>query len=177
MSTIRIIRILSLLIMTAAAAVSYGTQRALFLGWEVDPFTAAIAPIAVDLLAIICTLAVHTDGVARKGRRAAIVVLALVGSASVSANFVAGHTTGSRIVHAAMVVLYLLAEWIAAQVKSAPPTVDPKRSAAARRAVITRRANAAKRTRKPRAPKVPPTLEQAMADAGVAPVSPAPAGA
>lgn len=117
MSTIKVIRVLSLLIMAAAAAVSYSTQRHLFLDWQVDVFTAAIAPIAVDLLAIICTLAVHTDDVARKGRRAAIVVLVLTGSASTAANFIAGQTVGSKVVHASMVVLYLMAEWIAAQVK------------------------------------------------------------
>ena len=117
MYQIRIIRVLSLLIMAAAAAVSYSTQRNLFLTWRVDAFTAAVAPIAVDLLAIICTLAVHTDEVARKGRRAAIVVLVLTGSASTAANFIAGQTTGSKVVHAAMVVLYLMAEWIAAQVR------------------------------------------------------------
>ena len=116
-STIKVIRVLSLLIMAAAAAVSYQTQRGLFTQWRVDVFTAAIAPIAVDLLAIICTLAVHTDDVARKGRRAAIVVLVLTGSASTAANFIAGQTIGSKIVHGAMVVLYLLAEWIAAQVR------------------------------------------------------------
>jgi Protein of unknown function (DUF2637) len=117
-STIKVIRALSLLIMAAAAVVSYSTQRTLFIGWSVDEFTAAIAPIAVDLLAIICTLAIHADGVARKGRRAAIVVLVLTGSGSLTANFLAGQTTGSRVVHAAMVALYLLAEWIAAQVKA-----------------------------------------------------------
>jgi len=123
MYVIRTIRVLSLLIMAAAAAVSYSTQRGLFLAWSVDHFTAAVAPIAVDLLAIICTLAVHTDGVAAKGRRAAIVVLVLTGTASTSANFIAGVTPGSKVVHAAMVVLYLLAEWIAAQVKR--PTEFP----------------------------------------------------
>lgn len=117
MYQIKVIRILSLLIMAAAAAVSYQTQRHLFTTWRVDSFTAAIAPIAVDLLAIICTMAIHTTNVARKGRRAAIVVLVLTGSASTAANFIAGQTTGSKVVHGAMVVLYLLAEWIAAQVR------------------------------------------------------------
>lgn len=121
-STIKVIRVLSLLIMTAAAAVSYSTQRDLFLTWGVDQFTATIAPIAVDLLAIICTLAVHTEGVARKGRRAAIVVLVLTGGASTAANFIAGQTLGSKVVHGGMVVLYLLAEWIAAQVKAPAET-------------------------------------------------------
>lgn len=169
--SIKVIRVLSLLIMAAAAAVSFGTQRALFLSWQVDTFTAIIAPIAVDLLAIICTLAVHTDGVARKGRNTAIFVLVVTGAASVAANTVAGETVGSKIVHGAMVVLYLLAEWIAAQVKSAPPVADPKRSEAAKKAAQTRKANAAKRTRRPRAPRAVPVspatvreIDSAMAE-------------
>jgi hypothetical protein len=130
--SIRIIRVLSLLIMAAAAAVSFSTQRGLFVTWGVDAFTSYVAPIAVDLLAIICTLAIHTDGVARKGFRAAVVVLILTGSGSTAANFLAGQSIGSRVVHAAMVVLYLLAEWIAAQVRDSathaapqPPTMVP----------------------------------------------------
>lgn len=126
--SIRIIRVLSLLIMAAAAAVSFSTQRGLFVVWGVDAFTSYVAPIAVDLLAIICTMAIHTDGVARKGFRAAVVVLVLTGSASTAANFLAGQSIGSKVVHAAMVVLYLMAEWIAAQVRdsathAAPATV------------------------------------------------------
>jgi hypothetical protein len=130
-STIRIIRVLSLVIMVATATVSYSTQRVLFTEWQCDRLTAGIAPIAVDLLAIICTLAVHADGVARKGRRAAIVVLVITGSASLTANFLAGTTPGSKAVHAAMVVLYLMAEWIAAQVKGGVLHHTPHAPAAA----------------------------------------------
>lgn len=174
MDSIRVIRGLSLLIMVAAMVVSYRTQRALFSEWSVDAFTASIAPIAVDLLAIICTLAVHTDGVARKGRRVAVFVLVLTGTASTVANTVAGETVGSKIVHGAMVVVYLLAEWIAAQVKSAPPVVDPRRSKAAVKAAQTRKANAAKRTRKSRSSKATTVAAlEAVYKLPSAPVSPA----
>jgi len=175
MSNIRVIRLLSLLIMAAAAAVSYGTQRAIFLDWRCDAFTASIAPIGVDLLAIICTLAIHTDNVARKGFRAAIVVLVITAGASTAANAIAGLTVGSKVVHGGMVILYVMAEWIAAQVKSAPPVVDPKRSEAAKRAASTRKANAAKRTRAPRAPKRATTVAQLeqVYSLPSAPVSPA----
>ena len=175
MGPIRVIRVLSLAIMVAAAAVSYTTQRSLFLLWEVDHFTATVAPIAVDLLAVLCTLAIHTDGVARKGRRTAVFVLVVTGTASMAANFIAGQTLGSKVVHAGMVVLYLLSEFVAAQVKQAAPVVDPKRAEAARKAAQTRKTNAAKRTRKPRAPKATTVaqLEAAYA-APSAPVSPAP---
>lgn len=174
MSNIPVIRLLSLLIMVAAAAVSYGTQRAIFLDWRCDSFTASIAPLGVDLLAIICTLAIHTPNVARKGMRAAIVVLIVTAGASTAANAIAGLTPGSKVVHGGMVVLYVMAEWISAQVKSAPPAVDPKRSEAAKRAASTRKANAAKRTRTPRAPKATTVaaLERAY-KLPSAPVSPA----
>ncbi len=156
MHPIRVIRVLSLAIMVAAAAVSYSTQRALFLLWQVDAFTAAVAPIAVDMLAVLCTMAIHTDGVALKGRRTAVFVLIVTGTASMSANFLAGLTLGSKIVHAAMVALYLLSEFVASTVKHAAPAVDPKRSEAAKKAASTRRLNATKRTRKPRAPRAVP---------------------
>ncbi len=174
MGPIRVIRVLSLLIMAAAAAVSYSTQRGLFLLWEVDSFTAAIAPIAVDLLAIVCTLAIHTDGVAAKGRRTAIFVLLVTGTASVAANFVAGHTVGSKIVHAAMVVLYLLSEFVASTVKQAAPAVDPRRSQAAVKAAQTRKANAAKRSRSRRSSKATTVAAlEAAYQLPSAPVSPA----
>lgn len=177
MDSIKVIRILSLAIMVAAAAVSYKTQRAIFTEWQCDGFTSSIAPIAIDLLAIICTLAVHTANVAPKGRRTAIFVLVVTAGASTAANAIAGETTGSKVVHGGMVVLYVLAEWIAAQVKQAPPAVDPTRSEAARKAAQTRKANAAKATRKPRAPKVTAgavkELEKAYSLPS-APVSPAP---
>ncbi len=174
MSPIRVIRVLSLAIMVAAAAVSYSTQRTLFLLWQVDTFTAAVAPIAVDMLAVLCTMAIHTDGVARRGRSTAIFVLIVTGTASMTANFVAGLTLGSKIVHAAMVALYLLSEFVASTVKQAPPAVDPKRSEAAKKSAATRKANVAKRTRKPRAPKTTTVeqLEQAYRLPS-APVSPA----
>lgn len=174
MDSIRVIRVLSLAIMVAAAAVSYTTQRAIFLAWQCDAFTAGIAPIAVDLLAVICTLAIHAPNVALKGRRTAVVVLVVTAGSSTAANAIAGETVGARVVHGGMVLLYVMAEWIAAQVKQAPPVVDPRRSQAAVKAAQTRKANAAQRTRKPRAPKATTVaqLEAAFA-AESAPVSPA----
>lgn len=174
MSNIRVIRVLSLAIMVAAAAVSYNTQRALFLLWQADALTSAVAPIAVDMLAVLCTLAIHTEDVARKGRRTAIFVLIVTGTSSMAANFVAGLTPGSKIVHAAMVALYLLSEFVASTVKKAPPVVDPKRSEAAVKAAATRKANAAQRTRKPRAGKATTVAAlEAAYQLPSAPVSPA----
>lgn len=170
MNSIKVIRIISLLIMAAAAAVSYGTQRAIFLDWRVDAFTASVAPIGVDLLAIVCTLAIHTPNVARKGWRAAVVVLVVTAGASTAANALAGVTLGSKVVHGAMVVLYVMSEWIAAQVKHAGPAVDPSRSMAAKKAAATRKANATKRTRKARVVKPAMTMAAAPVSPGMPPL-------
>lgn len=172
--SIKVIRILSTAIMIAAVAVSYSTQRGLFLLWEVDGFTSSVAPIAVDLLAVLCSLALHADGVARKGRRVAVFVLVVTGTASTAANFVAGLTLGSKIVHAMMVILYLLSEFVASTVKQAAAAVDPSRSQAAKKAAATRKANAAKRTRPRRATKATTVAAlEAAYQLPSAPVSPA----
>jgi Protein of unknown function (DUF2637) len=175
MSNIRVIRVLSLLIMVAAASVSFGTQRAVFTDWHCDGYAAVVAPLSIDLLAILCNLALHTDNVASRGRKVAALVLVITMGGSLTANWTAGLTIGSKAVHAGIVLLYVLAEWVSSTVKAAPPVVDPKRSEAARRAASTRKANAARRTRAPRAPKKATTvaeLEQAYSLPS-APVSPA----
>lgn len=143
--SIRFIRFCSIAIMVIAAVLSFGHQRQLLLNWGVDYLGAAATPITVDLLAIICTLAIHTDGVALGGRRTAIIVLLIAGSISCTANFLSGGSLGSKIANVWSVLAYLLSEWIAAKVKSAPKAVDGKRSEAAKKAAVTRRANRAQR--------------------------------
>jgi hypothetical protein len=175
--SIRLIRLCSIAIMCIAAVISYSHQAHLLKVWGVDALAAGALPITVDLLAIICTLSIHTEGVARPGRRAAIVVLLAAGTVSSAANFIAGGTLGSKVANVWAVAAYLLAEWVAAKVKTAPPAVDPKRSEAARQAAVTRRANKA-RTSKPRVrtPKAPKDVAEAaamLAKAGTAPTSPA----
>lgn len=165
-STIRLIRACSTAIMVIAAVISYGHQRQLLLDWGVDYLAAAALPITVDLLAIICTLAFHTEGIAQAGRNAAVWVLIAAGLASGGANFLAGATLGSRLANVWAVAAYLLAEWVAAKVKAAPPAVDSKRSEAARRGHQTRKANATKR--KPRTP-----VQKVQRLKTPAPVSPA----
>jgi hypothetical protein len=146
-NSIRFIRVCSIAIMCIAATLSYGHQRQLLLDWGVDYLASAATPITIDLLAIICTLAIHTEGVASGGRRTAILVLLCAGGVSCSANFIAGGSLGSKITNVWAVVAYLLSEWVAAKVKAAPkPSVDLKRSVAAKKAAATRRANKAKRS-------------------------------
>lgn len=114
---LQFIRGLSVVIMVLAGATSYLTQRALFTSWQVDPFTAAVAPISIDLLAVICALAVHAEQITTGGRVTAVLVLLVAGGGSMAANWIAGETVGAKAVHLAMVVAYLLAESVASQAK------------------------------------------------------------
>jgi len=117
---LKLVRPLALFIMIAAMASSYHTQLALFRVWRVDIFTAVIAPFAVDALAVICSIAIGTRGARGKPLAATVLVVTLGGS--MTANFIAGATPGSKIVHAAMVLIYLLAELVSSRV-GGPETV------------------------------------------------------
>jgi hypothetical protein len=114
---LKLIRPLALFIMVAAMASSYHTQLVLFRTWKVDSFTAVIAPFAVDALAVICSIAIGAKGASGKLLAATVLVVTLGGS--MTANFIAGATLGSRIVHAGMVLIYLMAELVASKVRAA----------------------------------------------------------
>lgn len=165
--SIRFIRICSIFIMVIAAVLSFGNQRKLLTSWGVDSLSSMATPVTIDLLAIICTLAIHTEGVARSGRRAAIIVLLIAGSTAGTANFMSGGSLGSKVTHVWSVLAYLLSEWIAAKVRGESKTVDAKRSEAAKKAAVTRatnRAQKAKSQAKRRA------VAAAVADANVIPL-------
>jgi hypothetical protein len=117
---LKLIRPLALFIMIAAMASSYHTQLFLFRVWQVDMFTAVIAPFAVDALAVICSIAIGAKGASGKPLAATVLVVTL--GASMAANFIAGATLGSRIVHAGMVLIYLMAELVASRVRAAEAT-------------------------------------------------------
>jgi hypothetical protein len=126
---LKLIRPLALFIMIAAMASSYHTQLGLFRLWGVDIFTAVIAPFAVDALAVICSIAIGTKGASGKKLAATVLVVTLGGS--MAANFIAGVTLGSRIVHSAMVLIYLMAELVASRVGAAEQHHTPHAPAAA----------------------------------------------
>ena len=104
------------LIMIAAMVTSYATQYHLFLSWGVDGMTAGIAPAVIDLLAITCAEILHDQRVIR-GKGAAGLVLAVAGAGSMAANWIAGVSTGSKTVHASMVLAYVLAELVVGRVR------------------------------------------------------------
>lgn len=166
-------------IMALAAAVSYTHQRELLAVWGVDGFAQYAVPLTVDLLAIICNIALHTPNVARRGFWVSLLVLAVAVAASGTANFIAGGTLGAKCANLWTVVAYLLAEFVAVSVKASVRAKDPVRVAAGRKSAATKaKAKTSTLTRKSRAPKVPATAAEAnvmLAAAGTAPVSPAPA--
>lgn len=155
--TIAAIRLCATGIMAIACAVSYTTQRDVLRRWDVDELSAYAIPLTVDLLAIICTLAIHTPGVEKAGRALAIRVLAVAGTASITANVLAGATWGSRIAHGWAVVAYLLAEGIAARVRGGVPAVAPELTSLTPTEAIA-------------------PVAAVLAEPSIAPVSPAPAG-
>ncbi len=81
----KLIRPLALFIMIAAMASSYHTQLILFRTWEVDLFTAVIAPFSVDALAVICAISMGVKGARGKALAATVLVVTLGGS--MAANF------------------------------------------------------------------------------------------
>jgi hypothetical protein len=174
------IRFATIGIMCVAAFVSYGHQRTLLLEWGVDEVSANLVPLTVDLLAIVCNIALHIPDVARRGFWTSLVVLILAVAASGAANYFAGGTLGAKLANLWTVVAYLLAEFVTVSVKARTREKDPKRVAAGQRSAQTRKARAKKTTtRRPRTPKAPATDAEAnemLAVAGAAPVSPAPAG-
>ncbi len=163
------IRISTRALMFAAMVLSYSAQKDLFLGWDVDGLTAYVMPVIIDVLTMISASAIHLH-ISRGGKVAVVLVALIGGSGSLYANFAAGTNVQSGIVHAAAVLAYLGAEWISVVVKDAPPKVDPKRAEAAKKAAVTRKANAAKRTRKPRAPKTAMTMAAAPTSPGMPPL-------
>lgn len=131
---LKLIRPLALFIMVAAMASSYHTQLVLFRTWKVDSFTAVIAPFAVDALAVICSIAIGAKGASGKPLAATVLVVTLGGS--MTANFIAGATLGSRIVHAGMVLIYLMAELVASKVRAAEAGAEVVVAVAAQEAAV-----------------------------------------
>ena len=169
------------LIMCVAAFVSYGHQRALLASWGVDHVAQYAVPLTVDLLAITCNIALHIPDVARRGFWTSLVVLVAAVAVSGTANFIAGGTPGAKYANLWTVVAYLLSEFVTAAVKAKAREKDPVRVEAGKKGAQKRMANAKGKApvRRPRTPKAPATDAEAnlmLADAGVAPVSPAPAG-
>lgn len=142
---LKLVRPLALFIMIAAMASSYHTQLGLFRLWQVDLFTAVIAPFAVDALAVICAIAIGTKGA--RGKALAVSVLVVTLGGSMAANFIAGATLGSKIVHAAMVLIYLLAELVSSRVGAGEATETTTKTPTAPAAA-------------PTSPGMPPVIEE-----------------
>lgn len=167
-------------IMIVAAVVSYGHQRELLASWGCDRMAQYAVPLTVDLLAITCNVALHIPDLARRGFWTSLMVLILAVAASGTANFIAGGTLGAKCANLWTVLAYLLSEFVTASVKARTRAKDPVRVEAGKKGAATRKTTATPKTpARKRTPKAPDTTAEAdkmLAAAGVAPVSPAPAG-
>jgi hypothetical protein len=198
--TVRIVRWSATAIMAAAMASNYHHQVQ-YLETHVDWLTAHIAPIALDLLTVLCARILASVVMHVVSKKAAIRALWFPVLASAALSAAAPGDLISKLVFAGMVGLIPIAEYVASHVKidfkaleaaevENAPAVETvitdaereRRSAIARKAAATRKRNQAakvKTTRSPRAPKaakVPDEIDQIEALFDVAPVSPAPAG-
>jgi hypothetical protein len=166
--------------MLGAAAGSFRGEvelsHSLGLGWE-----AYTVPFLIDGMAVLGLLGRGRE-FAASTQRAGLIIAIAMGTLSLACNILAGHTLGQRLYGALIVGVFLASEWYATKLDKAPapPSVSDelrtKRSEAARKAAVTRKANKAKATRKPRTPKAPANSGEAarmLAAAGVAPISPA----
>jgi Protein of unknown function (DUF2637) len=159
--------------------VDFGGQ--LGMGWQ-----SWLAPFFVDGLALLGRLGTSKK-FAAKTRRAGHRLMLGAGTLSLAANIAAGHTLGTRVFGAMVVVGFVVAEWYAAQLapvtprgprtRPTTPAVTPAPAAAPK----TRRCSAGcacgKHNRRPTAKLETAAQIQARYEAASAPVSPAPAGA
>lgn len=145
------------LYMIGALAISFGhiiTASGLLglHGWQ-----ARTVPFAIDGFAVLGMIG-RSARFAESTQRTGLRLQAAAGLLSLAANVYAGHTLGERLYGALIVTAFIVAEWYAGKLRPAPaakPTVDPRRSEAARKAAATRKANAATKAPKPVARKRP----------------------
>lgn len=188
--TVRIVRWSATAIMVAAMVSNYHHQVD-YLLTHVDWLTAHIAPVALDLLTVLCARILASVVMHAVSKTAAIraIWFPVVASAALSA--AAPGDLISKLVFAGMVGLIPVAEYVASHVKVdfkaleaaetenvvADEVTDverERRSAIARKAAATRKRNAAAKVKKPRKSRTPVEEIEALED--VAPVSPAMAG-
>jgi hypothetical protein len=161
--------------------VDFGGQ--LGMGWQ-----SWLAPFFVDGLALLGRLGTSKK-FAAKTRRAGHRLMLGAGTLSLAANIAAGHTLGTRVFGAMVVVGFVVAEWYAAQLapvtprgpRTRPTTPAVTETPAPAAAPKTRRCSAGcacgKHNRRPTAKLETAAQIQARYEAASAPVSPAPAGA
>ena len=149
-----IVKFVVLAFMAGAAGISFGhiVDVSITLGLTWESYT---VPAFVDGLAILGLIG-RTSKFDRSTNRAGWVLILTAGTVSLGANILAGDNLGQQLYGGLIVVGFGLAEWYSTKLKAAPAPpaeVDEetkaKRSAAARKGAVTRRANA--RRRKPKA--------------------------
>jgi len=170
-----------LLLLAAAVSATHIVETARKLG--LHDWQAYTTPALIDLVAIVGKLSM-AQCFSPAFRRSGFRLLMVGATLSLSCNVYAGENIGERAFGVLVVGAFMLLEHHATKggrqavvvtTSDVDEATKAKRSAAARKAAVTRKRNAAQRTRKPRAPKAATVaqLEAAFA-AESAPVSPAP---
>lgn len=190
MNTYRIVKTLVLLQAIGAAAISFmhivEVGQRYGLGWQ-----SWVAPFLIDGFAVLGTIG-RSASFAPATRRVGFRLMLGAGLVSLACNVLAGTNVGQRAFGVLVVAGFVAAEWYASKLAAAPAPVvvvevDEERaamlSARAKKGAATRKRNAAaakKAARSARSPKAPADSSAAarmLANAGPAPVSPAPRGA
>jgi hypothetical protein len=161
------------LIAAIAAFSSYGHQVTLLAMADLDPIFGIpgewVTPLTVDSLAIIALVIRMSDDVTERTRKLALIPLGLAGGMAIAANVAIAHNVVQVIVGIWTVASYIIAEFFIGMVeRKVKPEVDDetkaKRSAAARKAAVTRAKNKARTKRKPRVPASAPVSPATVAE-------------
>jgi hypothetical protein len=149
---VQVVKAIVKLYFVAALAGSFAhtitaAHKAGLAGWE-----AWSTPFMIDGLAII-GLVMRTDQFSQATQKLGLRVQAVMGLVSMAANVYAAHNLGGAVYGAALVVLWLASEHLAANLESASAdqarATQAKRSAAAKKAAATRKRNARTTAAKP----------------------------
>lgn len=134
---------------------------------ELNGWQAYTVPFAIDGFAVLGMIG-RSHRFAEATRRTGFRFQLGAGALSFAANVFAGHTVGERLYGALIVAAFVAAEKYADKLRPAPVVTEEakaKRSEAAKRGAVTRKANAAKAKRRPRKP------AHAPVSPGMAPVT------
>jgi hypothetical protein len=192
--TIKWVRRAATAIMVIAMVVSYSHQAGYLASIGTPALGSWLIPGALDTLTFLCVKVLGTPGMAQPAKRVALRVLVFPVLASSAINFMAPGQLVTKSVFVLAVLMIPAAELVASRIKPDFGAMDAmeravtfgtevsdeereRRSAAARKAAATRKANVAakaKTKRTPRAPQAARTpVEEIQSLMDVAPVSPA----
>lgn len=165
-----------LLLLAAAVSATHIVETARKLG--LHDWQAYTTPALIDLVAIVGKLSM-APMFSQAFRRSGFRLLMVGATLSLACNVYAGENIGERAFGGLVVGAFMLLEHHATKagrsavvepVETVDEALKAKRSAAARKAAETRKRNAARKTRRPRAPKPATTVAAAPTSPGMPPL-------